>query len=226
MIVKLGDSFRWVSMFTGYGGLDEGVRDVMGGELLAVAEWEPPTAKVPRPDQAPAKVLAHRFPRIPNLGDVSRIDWDPWRGRVDGITAGFPCQDVSHAGLGAGLMAGTRSGLWYQVARAIDELRPSLVMIENVPGLRTARAGDPEEITDEEDSDLESDGGNLGDTDGRDARPVRLRALGAVLGDLAELGYDAEWISLRASDVGAAHRRERVFGLAYRRDLERLDPPA
>ena len=216
-------SIRWGSLFTGYGGLDMGVQAVMGGTLEFVAEYEPPTKKVPNPKQAAARLLAHRYPTVPNLGDVSRINWDPWRGRIDGLSGGFPCQDVSHAGLQAGLATGTRSGLWYEFARAIDELQPLVVMIENVPGLRTARAGDPEEVDDEEVRDVEPRAGGVGDAERRDARPVRLRALGAVLGDLAELGFDAEWVSVRGSDVGAPHRRERVFVLAYRRDLERVD---
>jgi DNA (cytosine-5)-methyltransferase 1 len=199
------------------------VQAVTGGRLVAVAEHAPPPAKVPKPPQAAARLLAHHYPTIPNLGDVSRIDWAPWRGRVSGITGGFPCQDVSHAGLQAGLAVGTRSGLWYEFARAIVELQPALVVIENVTGLRSARAGDPEEVTDEEAGDVEPGAGGLGDAHGRDARPVQLRALGAVLGDLAELGFDAEWVSIRASDVGAAHRRERVFVMAYRRDLSGFD---
>jgi DNA (cytosine-5)-methyltransferase 1 len=119
---------------------------------------------------------------------------------------------VSHAGLGKGLKAGTRSGLWYEFARAIAAVRPALVVIENVKGLRSAPAGLKDEWTDEDDegdSELESGPWVLGEP-GRDDRPV-LRALGAVLGDLAELGYLASWDSVRASDVGAPHRRERVF---------------
>jgi DNA (cytosine-5)-methyltransferase 1 len=206
---------RIVGLFEGYGGLTMGVQQVIGGELVAYAEWEPPkydrkNDRMIESPQAPARLLAHLHPDLPNLGDVSLVDWSPWVGKVDVLAGGFPCQDVSHAGLRAGMAVGTRSGLWYEFARAINELRPQLVVIENVPGLRTARAGDPEEVTDEEIAGgLEPDDGMLGEPP-RDGRPV-LRALGAVLGDLAELGFDAEWVSLRASDLGASHRRERVF---------------
>lgn len=220
--LHLGDDLRVVGLFEGYGGLTEGVMSVVGGQLVAVAEYEPPTRKNPYPTQAAARLLAYHHPDVPNLGDVSAIDWAPWRGRVDLMTGGFPCQDVSHAGLRGGLHTGTRSGLWYEFARAIAETRPSLVLIENVPGLRSARAGDPNEVTDDDDDptrDLESGDGMLGRPD--DGRPV-LRALGAVLGDLAELGYDAEWVSVRASDVGAPHRRERVFILAFDRTLDAI----
>lgn len=87
------------------------------------------------------------------------------------------------------------------MAKAIEVLRPRIVLIENVKGLLSAKA----------DRYVESGSGDLGvDDDG-----YVLRAIGAVCGRLADLGFDAEWTTLRASDVGAAHRRERVFLLAY-----------
>ncbi|MFF4757810.1 DNA cytosine methyltransferase [Streptomyces sp. NPDC001292] len=89
------------------------------------------------------------------------------------------------------------------VARAVEALRPCLVVIENVRGLLTSPAGSP--------SDVEPCPWCLGDTAGQPA----LRALGAVLGSLAELGYDAKWLVLRASDVGAPHRSERAFLAAW-----------
>ncbi|MFJ2644558.1 DNA cytosine methyltransferase [Streptomyces sp. NPDC087511] len=85
------------------------------------------------------------------------------------------------------------------VARAVEALRPCLVVIENVRGLLTSPAGSP--------GDVEFCPWCLGDTAGQPA----LRALGAVLGSLADIGYDAKWLVLRASDVGAPHRRERTF---------------
>jgi len=220
-VLQLGDDLQVVGLFEGYSGLTSGLIRVIGGKLVAYAEYEPPTKKVPRPSQAPARIMAHHYPDVPNLGDVSLIDWTPWVGLIHVMAGGFPCQDVSHAGLRAGLSSGTRSGMWYHFARAIAETRPALVLIENVPGLRSARAGDPEEITDEETGDMEPGEGAVGRSE-RGGGPV-LRALGAVLGDLAELGYDAEWISVRASDAGAPHRRERVFILAYDRNLDRID---
>lgn len=217
-VLDLGDpALSVVGLFEGYGGLTDGVMRVTGGRLTAYAEWEPPTRGKPNPTQAPARIMAHRAPDVPNLGDVTAIDWAPWRHRIDVLCAGFPCQDVSVAGRQAGLSSATRSGLWAQVARAIDETDPALVVIENVPGLRSARAGDPKEHSgdDETDSDLGPDPAGVADPDDGHAGPVRLRALGAVLGDLADRGYDSEWISVRAADVGAPHRRERVFVLAW-----------
>lgn len=197
-----------LGLFEGYGGLTEGVRAVAGGRLVAYAEIDPSSCKL----------LEQHYPGVPNLGDVSKADYSRMHGTIDVIAGGFPCQDVSHAGLGAGIKSGTRSGLWYEFARAIAELRPSLVVIENVRGLRSAPAGLKEEITDVEipdaveldaAGDRESDPWGMGGS-GRGDRPV-LRALGAVLLDLSELGYVGRWSSVRASDVGAPHQRERVF---------------
>ncbi|WP_405933813.1 DNA cytosine methyltransferase [Streptomyces sp. NBC_00827] len=98
---------------------------------------------------------------------------------------------------------GTRSGLWHHVVRAIEALNPCLVVIENVRGLLTAPAGSP--------GDVELCPWCLGDTAGQP--PVR--ALGAVLGSLADIRFDARWCVLRASDVGAPHRRERIFLAAW-----------
>lgn len=177
------------SLFSGYGGLDLGVMLALGGRVVWHAEIDP----------APARILAARFPGVPNLGDVTAVDWDAVE-PVDVLTGGFPCQDVSHAGKRAGLRPDTRSGLWSVMAYVIDQLRPQLVVIENVRGLLSAAAH----------SDVESCPGCLGDGNGEPA----LRALGAVLGDLAGLGFDAEWRGIRAADVGAPHGRWREFIVA------------
>ncbi|MFC9643516.1 DNA cytosine methyltransferase [Streptomyces mirabilis] len=114
-----------------------------------------------------------------------------------------PVKDVSLAGRRAGLAEGTRSGLWHHVVRAIEALNPCLVVIENVRGLLSSPAGSP--------GDVEFCPWCLGDTAGQPA----VRALGAVLGSLADLRFDARWCMLRAADVGAPHRRERIFLTAW-----------
>ena len=187
MTIKLGE------ICAGYGGLG------LGLGLLADVD----TRWVADVDAGPSKVLARHWPDAPNLGDITRIDWatiEP----VDVIAGGTPCQDLSNAGHRAGMRPGTRSGIWESMAHAIEEIKPRVVVWENVAGARSAAAY----------SRLESGSGCLG---GGADRPV-LRALGRVVGDLAGLGYDAAWESLRASDVGAPHRRERVFVLAWRPD--------
>lgn len=182
------------SLFSGYGGLDLGV--TMALKTLGIHTR---TAWVSDIEPGPCKVLAARFPDAPNLGDITRVDWTQVE-PVDILTGGFPCQDVSTAGRRAGMKDGTRSGLWAMMADAIQHLQPRMVVIENVPGLLSAHA----------DSDVEPCPWCLGEHE----RYGAMRALGAVLADMATLGYDAQWTSIRASDVGACHRRERVFILA------------
>ena len=186
------------SLFSGAGGLDMAVEQVFGGRTAWHCEV----------DAAASKVLAHRWPGVPNLGDITTVDWaavEP----VDVLCGGFPCQDVSAAGRRAGIKDGTRSGLWAFYADAIASLRPPLVIIENVRGLLNAQAH----------RDMESADATVGD---RPGRPV-LRAAGAVLGDLADIGYDAQWCTVAASDVGAPHRRERVFVVATDSECERYE---
>lgn len=179
------------SLFSGYGGLDLAVMDVFDADVAWHCEWE----------EAPSKILDAHFPGVPNYRDVTKVDFSEVE-PVDILTGGFPCQDLSLAGKRAGLRDGTRSGLWSEFARAIEQLRPRLVVIENVRGLLSANAH----------SDLEHCPWCMGETGNGEHS---LRALGAVLGDLAILGYDAEWCGVRASDAGAPHQRFRIFILAY-----------
>lgn len=218
------------SLFSGYGGLTMAVHQAIGTQPAWFCEHEPPTDKNPRPTQAAARILHHHWPAIPNLGDISVIDWAQVP-PVDVLEGGFPCTDVSAAGGRAGLVEGTRSGLWARFADAITVLRPPLVVIENVRGLLSTKAGrgdatapdldplltqmlgDDDGRTDPAGSDLGPDDADLGGAD--DAGPVLLRALGAVLGDLADIGYDAVWCGLRVADIGGCHARFRVFIVAW-----------
>jgi DNA (cytosine-5)-methyltransferase 1 len=149
-------------------------------------------------EPAAAAILAEHWPGIPNLGDITAVDWSTVP-PVDVICGGFPCQDLSTAGMRRGLRPGTRSGLWQHMAEAVHQLKPRIVVIENVRGIFSAEAH----------SDLERDCWCVGDT----GDPA-LRALGAVLGDLSGLGFDARWGTVPASAAGAPHRRERVFIVA------------
>lgn len=178
------------SLFSGYGGLDLAVMNVTGAEIAWHCEW----------DDAPSKILEKHFPGVPNYRDVSKVDFTQVE-PVDILTGGFPCQDLSLAGKRAGLREGTRSGLWSEFARAIEEIRPRLVVIENVRGILSAKAH----------SELEQCEWCLGDGSGEPS----LRALGAVLGSLADIGYDAKWTGVRAADAGAPHNRFRIFIIAY-----------
>jgi site-specific DNA-cytosine methylase len=227
------------SVCSGYGGLDLAVAAELGGQVAWVADISP----------GASMILAHRYPGVPNLGDISAADWSQ-AGPVDVLCGGFPCTDVSAAGQRAGLKHGTRSGVWHHMARAIAELRPSLVVIENVRGLLTSRGDEPtaahlaaEAARDacEPLLDWLYTERNIAQAKGRSRRAREcseriarvmgarkravarcqwherrlVRAIGTVLGSLASLGFDAEWVLLSAAEVGAPHRRERVFILAW-----------
>lgn len=189
---------KHLSLCTGYGGIDMALTEVFGAETVAVADIDP----------GACKILAHRYPDVPNLGDITTVDWSQWAD-VELISGGTPCQDLSHAGRRAGMTEGTRSNLWVAMREAIATIRPALVVWENVRGAYSAAA----------DSSMECCPGCVGATTD-DGEPV-LRALGRVLGDLSSLGYDALWYGLRASDVGAAHHRYRVFVFAFPADTGR-----
>ncbi|MCO5311603.1 MAG: DNA cytosine methyltransferase [Microthrixaceae bacterium] len=202
------------SLFSGYGGLDLAVEHVFNARTVWFSELNEPVARV----------FAKHWPDAPNLGDITTIDWrqvEP----VDILIGGFPCQDVSTVGKRAGLAPGTRSGLWAHMAEAIDALQPEWVVIENVRGLLSSPAtrppveGDDHEQRNPGDATpdgatlrgLEPDPWRLGDDA---ARP--LRAMGALLGDMADLRMDVRWVGLPASLVGAPHQRFRIFALARR----------
>jgi DNA (cytosine-5)-methyltransferase 1 len=199
-------SARIGSLFTGTSALDLAVMDVYDAEVVWHSQYEPPD-KNGREDtnQYAARILARHWPDVPNLGDITKVDWQAVieeHGPVDILTGGFPCTDVSSAGKRAGLTPDTRSGLWTHMAYAISTLNPRLVIIENVEGLLSAPA----------DRGLGLDAEALEE----EARAGRiLRALGAVLGDLASLGFHAEWARVAASEVGAPHPRKRVFVYAW-----------
>ena len=119
-----------LALFAGAGG------GILGGHLLGwrtvcAVEWEP----------YPASVLCARqndglLPPFPIWDDVQTFDGKPWRGIVDVISGGFPCQDISAAGKGAGI-DGERSGMWSHMARVVGEVRPRYVFVENSPMLVT-----------------------------------------------------------------------------------------
>jgi len=192
-------TLRIGSLFSGYAGLDLGVGEVLDAETVWFPEF----------DEAPSKILAHHWPDIPNYGDITKVDWltvPP----VDILTGGFPCQDLSLAGRRSGMRDGTRSGLWADYLKAIDVLRPQLVIIENVRGLLSGCA----------ESNADSSLGSCprcADPDSRAKHSPNVRALGRVLIDLAGLGYDAEWGGVEAAETGAPHHRFRVFVVAYPR---------
>lgn len=185
----------------GYGGLGLAVETVFDAKLAWYSEFE----------ESADKIMQAHWPGVPNHGDMTAIDWTSVE-PVDILSGGTPCQDLSHAGRRAGMTEGTRSNLWVAMREAIATIKPKYVVWENVRGAYSAKAT----------SEMEHCAGCMGESAGS-AEPV-LRALGRVLGDLSDLGYDAQWRGLRAADVGAPHNRFRVFILATRRKRAITNP--
>ena len=156
------------SLFSGIGGIDLGFE---WAEINTVWQVEI--------DDYCQQLLKLRFPNAKRYKDIKEVGKHNLE-KVDIISGGFPCQDISIAGKGTGI-EGARSGLWSEMHRVISELRPRFAFIENVPML-TIRGG------------------------------VR------VIADLAEIGYDCEWQIVGANDIGAWHRRKRIWIVAYPRN--------
>lgn len=161
---------RELALFAGAGG------GILGGHLLGwrtvcAVEYEPYAAAVLIQRQNDGILQP-----FPVWDDVRTFDGKPWRGCVDVVSGGFPCQDISSAGRGDGI-TGERSGLWKEMARIICEVRPRYVFVENSPLLTS-------------------------------------RGIDVVLGDLAAMGFDAEWGVYGAADAGAPHQRDRIWIVA------------
>lgn len=129
--------------------------------------------------------LEKRF-KSTSYADITTTDFNIWRGRVDILTGGFPCQDSSKAkqtgGRGQLGLEGHRTGLWWHMYRAIDEIRPRWVVAENVANITRVNNG---------------------------------RDFAKILHSLSGLGYNAEWKIMYASDAGAPQRRARCYLVAY-----------
>jgi DNA (cytosine-5)-methyltransferase 1 len=163
-VVKI--EFTIGSLFSGIGGIELGF-EMAGG---FTTKW------FVEKDLYAQAILRKHWPSAVIYDDITKLDFSSVP-RVDILTGGFPCQDISNAGKRAGI-TGSRSSLWKYYLKAISTLRPRYCLIENVSALLN-------------------------------------RGLTTVLCDLAEVGYDAEWHSISASSVGAPHRRDRIFILAY-----------
>lgn len=173
--------FTGLALCAGAGGLELGVG--LACDALGIGGGYRLVGAVERDAYAAACLVARMedetLDQAPVWDDLATFDGRPWRGRVDLVSAGFPCQPWSQVGKRAG--RDDARWLWPLIVSIIRDVGPGLVFVENVPGL-AAR------------------GGGLGD----------------VLGSLADLGFDAEWERLGAAEVGAPHKRERFWLLAYR----------
>lgn len=161
------------SLFSGIGGFELGLERAIPAETIWQVEQ----------DKFCQSILMKHWPKAKIYDDVRNITKDNVE-PVDILCGGFPCQDISTAGKTKGLK-GEKSGLWWEMWRIISELRPRIIVLENVSNI--IRLG------------------------GRE-----------VVGSLAQIGYNAEWTTIRASDFGAPHRRERWFCVANPNSISRL----
>jgi len=169
-----------LDLFSGIGGFSLGLERA-GMETVAFCEF----------DRHCCKVLSKHWPNIEIHNDVRKLDGRAYRGSVDVVCGGFPCQDLSQAGKGAGF-SGERSSLYREMLRIIGECRPRYAIFENVTGLLSGESG---------------------------------RWFAEFLYDLAEVGYDAVWHCIPASEIGANHHRDRIWIIAYT-DSERVERSA
>ena len=162
------------SLFSGIGGWEIGIEAAFRqANIPCRTVWQGEMD-----DYCRDTVLARHWPNAKRYRDVKEVGAHNLDA-ADIICGGWPCQDISYAGRGAGL-EGERSGLFFEAVRIIREMEPRLIFMENVPALYT-------------------------------------RGFDAVLWHLQSLGYDLRWGSLRASAMGAPHRRERWFCVGWKK---------
>lgn len=179
----MNEELRTMHLFAGAGG---GILAdlILGHRPIVAVEWDRYACDVLR-----ARVADGWFDGMSVWeGDVQLFDPSEYKGRVDCIHAGFPCQDISQAGNQRGVGENTRSGLYREVLRIADTLQPRYLFLENVAAI------------------VSGDNGGM---------------LRTVIGDLAERGYDAVWGCLSAAQVGANHKRDRWWCLAYSEGIGR-----
>lgn len=159
-------------------------------------------------------ILEYHFPQSKSYIDATKTDFTEWRGRVDVLTGGFPCQPFSYAGERRG--AEDNRYLWPQFKRVIAEVRPAWVVGENVAGITTMV--EPGEVT-----LLGSEASLFAEDDTvyryRYDQPFTVER---VCSDLEQLGYAVQPVLIPACAVGAPHRRDRVFFIAYSEDAMHL----
>lgn len=181
-----------LSLCTGYGGIDIGLQRALGGAIRCVAYVEIEAFAV---SNLVAKVENGQLDAAPIHSDLKRFPWRSFRGRVDILSGGFPCQPFSSAGRRAG--DEDPRHLFPYILDGLRELgKPPLVFLENVEGIISSKLK----------------GGGWSDPEGT---PVLLH----VLRELERVGYDATAGVFSAREIGAPHQRKRVFILGCRLDL-------
>ncbi|MDO5035934.1 MAG: DNA cytosine methyltransferase [Porphyromonas sp.] len=182
------------SLFSGIGGFDLAAEQV-GWTNLFHCEWDPFCRRV----------LNYHFPNSISYEDIRETDFREWKGKVDVLSGGFPCQPFSEAGLRKG--AEDDRYLWPEMLRAIEEIRPTWIVGENVAGLLSMVF--PGETTEVE---------NYEDLFGEKHVLYEQRSpyiLHGVISDLEERGYSVQSFLIPACAIGAPHRRDRIWIVAY-----------
>ena len=130
MLASIGGApMKYVSLFSGIEAATT-AWEPLGWEPACFAEF----------DEFPSAVLAERYPEVPNIGDVTKMNWKKYRGKVDLVVGGSPCQSFSIAGKREGLQG--ESGLMFEYIRAVREIRPRWFLWENVPGALSSENGE------------------------------------------------------------------------------------
>lgn len=156
----------------------------------------------------PRVVLSYWFPKSKGYGNIKETDFTSWRGKIDVLTGGFPCQPFS--------VAGQRKGqkddryLWPEMLRAIREIQPTWVIGENVGGI-ISMVQPGSEVT------VESQA-SLFDASDKETLLEQEYVVETVCRDLEQEGYSIQPVVIPACAVGAPHRRDRIFFIAYRAD--------
>ena len=159
-------------------------------------------------DDFPRTVLSYWFPKSKGYGNIKETDFTPWRGKIDVLTGGFPCQPFS--------VAGQRKGqeddryLWPEMLRAIREIRPSWIIGENVGGIISMVQPGCE-------TEVEHQAALFEETD-KETILEQEYVVETVCRDLEQEGYSVQPIVIPACAVSAPHRRDRIFFIAYRSD--------
>lgn len=153
------------------------------------------------------RILNHHFPNAEHYADITKTDFTPWRGRIDVLSGGFPCQPFSLAGQRKG--ADDDRYLWPQMLRAIREIQPSWVVGENVAGILTM-------VQPGEEVEVGSQTSLFGEADRKRVLLRQEYVVETICRDLGSEGYSVQPLLIPACAVGAPHRRDRIWFIAHR----------
>lgn len=155
------------------------------------------------------EILKYWFPDSEHYEDITKTDFSQWKGRIDVLTGGFPCQPFSLAGQRKG--ADDNRYLWPEMLRAIREIRPTWVIGENVAGILTM-------VQPGEETEMGSQTALFGEDNRKRVLLRQEYVVETICKDLEREGYSVQPLLIPACAVGAPHRRDRVFFIAHRAD--------